>query len=264
MFQGFGIAGHDAHFLPITHETVSDDDELVAGLQAGEYFEAVDTTRVLEDEAGTDHVARLSDAELLRKVVCCRSRALLRCGRGLIADFSHHFQRMADHDTSSNQDHRGAHSRSERSAFDSLNERLKGGDSVAMQQLFDEYSDKLVRLASKNIHPALLKRFDGEDVVQSVFRTFFRRQQEGKFQIEREQQLWRLLVTITICKTRSAARRHLAAKRNVQVEQLLPDESDFQIREASPGDAMALLEEIDAAMQGLPDRAAEILWLFPK
>jgi RNA polymerase sigma-70 factor (ECF subfamily) len=143
--------------------------------------------------------------------------------------------------------------------WQSFCERGSQADTSSFGRLFDKYSDQLVRLASQNIHPALKKRFDGEDVVQSAFRTFFRRQQEGKFQVEREQQLWRLLVTITICKTRSAARRHLAAKRNVHVEQLLPDESDFRIQEASPGDAMALLEEIDAAMQGLPDRAAEIL-----
>ena len=32
------------------------------------------------------------------------------------------------------------------------------------QQLFDEYSTRLIRLASAHIHPKLQQRFDGEDL----------------------------------------------------------------------------------------------------
>ena len=138
-------------------------------------------------------------------------------------------------------------------------QRLNQADASSFGQLFDRYSKQLVRLANENIHPALEKRFDGEDIVQSVMRTFFRRQKEGRLQIEREQQLWQLLVTITICKTRSAARRHTADKRNVYTEQQLPNLSDFQNREASPEDSIALWEEIGVALQGLPEPASEIL-----
>jgi RNA polymerase sigma-70 factor (ECF subfamily) len=143
--------------------------------------------------------------------------------------------------------------------WNSYCEQLDLADATSAGRLFDLYSQRLVRLAGENIHPMLKKRFDGEDIVQSVFRTFFRRHQSGKFEIEREQQLWRLLVTITICKTRSAARRHMAAKRAAQAEQLLPNESDLRDREPSPEDAVAFWEEVDAAMRGLPDRATEIL-----
>ena len=65
-------------------------------------------------------------------------------------------------------------------------------------------------------------------------------------------------MTITICKTRSQARRHLAAKRNIQAEQQLPPEMPFFDRQALPEDAVALWEEVDAALKGLPDQAAEI------
>ncbi len=136
---------------------------------------------------------------------------------------------------------------------------LQRGDSLAMQQLFDDYSQRLVRLAGNEIHPLLRKRFDGEDIVQSVFRTFFRRLQEGTIRIEHSHQLWRLLATITFCKTRSHARRHTAEMRSIYAEQ--GDAAELQLleREPLPEDGLALWEEIDIALDGLPDRAGEIL-----
>ena len=128
-----------------------------------------------------------------------------------------------------------------------------------MQRLFEEYSQRLVRVASQNIHPALLKRFDGEDVVQSVFRTFFRRHEEGRLQVEHSQQLWRLLVTITLCKTRSHARRHTADRRDAKAEEVIASDALLLDREASPQDALALWEEIDVILEGLPDKTGEIL-----
>ncbi len=143
--------------------------------------------------------------------------------------------------------------------FQSFQERLKAGDSNAVKKLFDDYSRRLVRLAGNNIHPALLKRFDGEDVVQSVFRTFFRRQEEGKFQIEHSQELWQLLATLTLCKTRSHVRRHTAERRDATADRAMSDEDQLFDRQPSPGDAMALWEEIDLVLEGLPDRTGEII-----
>ncbi|XZE56098.1 RNA polymerase sigma factor [Planctomycetaceae bacterium SH139] len=143
--------------------------------------------------------------------------------------------------------------------FQSFQKRLKAGDSNAVKKLFDDYSRRLVRLASNNIHPALLKRFDGDDVVQSVFRTFFRRQQEGKFQIEHSQQLWQLLVTLTLCKTRTQARRHTAERRDVAVAHAMSDPDQIFDRRPSHEDALALWEEIDLVLEGLPNRTAEII-----
>ncbi len=127
------------------------------------------------------------------------------------------------------------------------------------QQLFDEYSSRLIRLASAHIHPKLQQRFDGEDVVQSVFRTLFRRVDDGKLQIEGSQQLWKLLVTLTVRKTQSQARRHTAEKRDAGAdEQLEPDLEGFD-RQPLAEDALALWEELDLVLDGLPDRATEIV-----
>ena len=143
--------------------------------------------------------------------------------------------------------------------FQSFQERLQAGDSNAVKKLFDEYSRRLVRLAGNNIHPALLKRFDGEDIVQSVFRTFFRRQEEGKFHIEHSQQLWQLLVTLTLCKTRTHARRHTANRRDVALDHATSNHDQIFGGQPSHEDALALWEEIDLVLEGLPDRTAEII-----
>lgn len=144
-------------------------------------------------------------------------------------------------------------------SFRDFQSQLQHGESEAVRALFDQYSQKLVGLAVKNIHPALLKRFDGEDVVQSVFRTFFRRHEAGQFDLAHSQQLWRLLVTLTLCKTRSQARKHTADRRDVTADRSMDDQRHYLDCQPSHEDALALWEEIDAVLDGLPDRTGEIL-----
>lgn len=145
--------------------------------------------------------------------------------------------------------------------WDSLCRGLDARESQAIRKVFDIYSARLVRLASRNIHPALARRFDGEDVVQSVFRTFFRRLQNGELRIKQSAELWRLLVTITLRKTRSKARRHTAACRNVAHEERLPDDAEIIDSHVGSDDLFALWEEIDTVLAGLPDRASQIVAL---
>ncbi len=136
---------------------------------------------------------------------------------------------------------------------------LNRQDENAVGRVFTTYSQRLARLAAGKIDPQLDRRFDGEDVVQSVFRTFFRRHEEGNFEIETDRQLWNLLVTITIFKTRSYARRHKADKRNVTAEQELPDHFSFLAEAPQPEDAIALWEEVNLVLEGLPPKAGLIL-----
>ena len=148
---------------------------------------------------------------------------------------------------------------SEDALRESLPARLERGESQAMQDLFDRYSQRLEQIATKNIQAALKRRFDGEDVVQSVFRTFFRRQKEEKLRIEHSEQLWRLLVRITLCKTRSRARQHTAGRRDARADKAIGADWELLARAPSPQDAIALSEEVDAVLEGLPVRAGEIL-----
>src|SRR4051812_6601332 len=100
-----------------------------------------------------------------------------------------------------------------------LLQRFQDGDQQAADQLFTHYARRLTRLAEQHLSRKLSGRMDGEDVVQSVFRTFFRRTAEGEFRIDSSAQLWRLLVKITLLKARAKGRYHTADKRDAGAEQ---------------------------------------------
>ena len=63
-------------------------------------------------------------------------------------------------------------------------QRWRSGDAQAAEQLFTRYARRLTGLAEQHLSRKLAGRLDGEDVVQSVFRTFFRRSAAGEFRIE--------------------------------------------------------------------------------
>src|SRR3954451_5154153 len=111
---------------------------------------------------------------------------------------------------------------------DANHKLLKGvqnGDAAAVAQLFDRYAQRLARLAEQHLSRKMAGRLDGEDVVQSVFRTFFRRSAQGEFQIDSSAQIWRLLVKITLLKARAKGRHHTAGVRDVGAEAALGDEN---------------------------------------
>ena len=85
-------------------------------------------------------------------------------------------------------------------------------------EVFARYARRLALLAARRLSQRVAARADGEDVVQSVFRTFFRRCARGDFRIDGSADLWRLLVTITVRKARASARRHTAGRRDVNAE----------------------------------------------
>jgi RNA polymerase sigma-70 factor (ECF subfamily) len=143
-----------------------------------------------------------------------------------------------------------------------LLQRWQSGDQQAARQLFERYAQRLTRLAEQHLSRRLAGRLDGEDVVQSVFRTFFRNGAEGKFAIDGSAQLWQMLVKITVLKTREKARYHTADKRDAQAEQA-GDAADWLARavahEPGPDEAAALVDQIDALLRGLPELHARVL-----
>lgn len=137
----------------------------------------------------------------------------------------------------------------------------QAGDEGAAREIFERYSRRLTAVAQKHLSDRLAKRLDGEDIVQSVFRTFFARSARGEFQVNATGDLWQLLVTITLAKVRSQARRHTASKRDVSAE--AGDErawlSQIVSADPSPEDAAILVDSIEAALAGLPATYSEIL-----
>jgi RNA polymerase sigma-70 factor (ECF subfamily) len=61
----------------------------------------------------------------------------------------------------------------------SLIRRFRLGEDDAATQLYKRYAERLHRLAQRNTALDLTRRFDAEDVVQSVFRTFYTTSRTG-------------------------------------------------------------------------------------
>ena len=142
--------------------------------------------------------------------------------------------------------------------------RHRQGDADAARELFAYYAERLSRLAEQHLSRKLAGRVEGEDVVQSVFRTFFRRTAQGEFQIDCASQLWQLLVTITVRKARAQGRHHTAAMRDVDVEQpgaVADAILELASREPGPEEAVILMDQIEVLLQGLPPFYCQVLEL---
>ncbi|MCS6897445.1 MAG: ECF-type sigma factor [Nitrospira sp.] len=90
---------------------------------------------------------------------------------------------------------------------------LQAQDAAAAAQLWERFVPRLLGLARRVLsgHPRLNGFAD--DVVQSVFASFFQRAQAGRFFLDDREDLWNLLAVITVRKARKAIRREKSEKR---------------------------------------------------
>jgi RNA polymerase sigma-70 factor (ECF subfamily) len=96
----------------------------------------------------------------------------------------------------------------------SLVRRFRAGEQDAATELYLRYADRLEKLARSETGRDLGTRLDAEDVVQSVFRTFFRRAAAGQYELPAGEELWRLILVIALNKIRQLGIHHRAAKRD--------------------------------------------------
>ncbi len=141
---------------------------------------------------------------------------------------------------------------------------FREGDPEAARKLFERYVDRLVALARRRLSQSMAARVDPEDIVQSVFRTFFVRLQDGQFQFDQQDDLCKLLVRITVHKTLRQVAFQTAAKRNPQAEAGQEDtdrEELFAVldREPSPEEAVLFLDQLEHFLQRLNPEERRIL-----
>jgi RNA polymerase sigma factor (sigma-70 family) len=147
-----------------------------------------------------------------------------------------------------------------------LLQRWRDGDDQAADELFEAYIDGLLAYVRRRMSPALARRLDPEDVVQSVYRSFFLRARDGQYVIERSGDLWRLLLGISFNKLQSQVEHHTAGKRSYRREAQsassdMRDDAAYQAAAAGPTveEVLAVSEELDRLVASLPERHREIL-----
>jgi RNA polymerase sigma factor (sigma-70 family) len=142
---------------------------------------------------------------------------------------------------------------------------LASGDEAAAAAIFERYAERLTRLARSRLAARLAARVDAEDIVMSAYRSFFVAARQGRFELERGGDLWRLLVEVTLHKLYRSVRHHQAQRRSIQREQPIESAGAFTISvtdpEATPDEAAAAAEELEAVLERLSERGREALEL---
>lgn len=96
----------------------------------------------------------------------------------------------------------------------SLLRRYRDGQSDAATALYLRYAHRLQRIADTQTDRRIALQVDPEGIVQSVFRTFFRRVSDGHYDVMESDELWKLFLVIALNKIRRSANHHRAAKRD--------------------------------------------------
>jgi RNA polymerase sigma-70 factor (ECF subfamily) len=145
--------------------------------------------------------------------------------------------------------------------------RLRSRDDAVAQELFGRFAHQLIALALRHIDMGLRHKVDAEDVVQSVYKSFFVRYGNGKLDVANWNSLWGLLTLITVRKCAERAAYHRAECRDAAREVSGPsgDEAATWLeplgREPTPLEATVLSETVEQLLAGVDEEERPIVEL---
>lgn len=143
---------------------------------------------------------------------------------------------------------------------------LKQGDPRAIDQIWREYYEKLVRLVRRRIGGNSLRVVDEEDIALSALNSFYDGVQAGRFpQLDDRDNLWKILVVIACRKTSAQRDRQFAQRRgageargesffaNPEVDEGGRGIEQVMGREPTPEVAATVAETFQELFAALPD-----------
>jgi RNA polymerase sigma-70 factor (ECF subfamily) len=136
----------------------------------------------------------------------------------------------------------------------SLLRRFRSGQADASTKLYLRYAHRLQALAARRTSSELGRLLDPEDIVQTVFRTFFRRVAKGSYDVPDGEEIWKLLLVIALNKIRDLGAHYKAAKRDVR-RTSSGEANELAIQRAAGKDeaALAVLQMVvDEVLEELP------------
>lgn len=146
--------------------------------------------------------------------------------------------------------------------------RWKDGDETAATVLFERYVDRLVGLARSRLSERMKRRVEPEDIVQSAYRSFFRKAGDDRYTLAKSGDLWKLMAAITVSKVRGQVEFHTAKKRGVYDEESFgATDSGYRVAptavtaDPTPEDAALVVEELQNVLHKLDPLQREILEL---
>jgi RNA polymerase sigma-70 factor (ECF subfamily) len=143
---------------------------------------------------------------------------------------------------------------------DDIAARLNAGADSAAAELDEQYRARLCRLVEREMNCRFRRKEDPEDVVQSAFRTFYRRNALGEFHIDSTGDLWRLLATITRHKILKHVEKLGAGKRDPKREEH-PEGDNLPGRDPAPEEAAITADLMEHALAGLDEIHVQVFHL---
>ncbi len=137
---------------------------------------------------------------------------------------------------------------------------LKTGTDSAACKLDEQYRARLCRLVEREMDRRVRRKEDPEDVVQSAFRTFYRRNTKGEFRIDSSVDLWRLLETITRHKMLKHVEKLRAGKRDPKREEYMEGD-ELRGQDPTPEEAVIAADLMEETLAGLDETYVKIFHL---
>jgi RNA polymerase sigma-70 factor (ECF subfamily) len=148
-------------------------------------------------------------------------------------------------------------------------DRLRAGDDEAASQVFHRFAGRLITLARARLDLRIRQKMDPEDLLQSVFQSFFTRCVAGQMEgLQGWDNLWAMLVVITVRKCGRRIEYFHAGRRDVRREESVqPPEDGSDVHwdpsaaEPTPLEAAQLAEMVEHLLSSFEGRHREIVSL---
>jgi RNA polymerase sigma-70 factor (ECF subfamily) len=144
--------------------------------------------------------------------------------------------------------------------------QLLSGSPGFENEVVERYTQDLIELARRQLPQRLRGRLDPEDVVQSVYYSFFRRLNDGRFKFDDSHDVWRLLAAMTFHKAQNAVKHHQQQKRDVRRDHALAGHepadrkgSRKPLESTGAADVGHLFECLENLLTALPEQYRQIV-----
>lgn len=139
----------------------------------------------------------------------------------------------------------------------------KDGNQLAAQVLVRRYMARMTALARSRLSERLARRIDADDIVMSTWRSFFGAINQSRLGVPADDDLWPLLVTMTLRKLSRQAAYHSAERRSLTSEsnELNDHWQDIVSRDPTPDNVALVTDELESLMSRLSATDREIFTL---
>ena len=139
--------------------------------------------------------------------------------------------------------------------------QIRNGDEQAADQLYQKFAGRLRQLAHSKFSKLLRSRLDADDIVQSVFRRFFEANNEGNYDCPTDEELWSILLVITLNRLRTEEVFQRAGKRDIRRNVNMDALNELTSFSHSRFASACLHDAVEEALLQLPEHFGRIIKL---